>query len=43
MKVLNTMSNTQSNHTGVSKEIELSISTVSGTVYVRMTIQVGFF
>lgn len=43
MKVLNTMSNTQSNRTAVSKEKELSISTVSGTVYVRMTIQGGFF
>lgn len=43
MKVLNTMSNTQSNCTEVSKETEPSISTVSGTVYVRMTIQVGCF
>lgn len=43
MKVLNTMSNTQSNRTGVSKKKELSISTVSGTVYVRMTTQGGFF
>lgn len=33
------MSNTQSNHTGVGKETELSVSTVSGTVYVRMTKQ----
>lgn len=43
MKVLNTMSNTQSHRRGVSKEKELSISTASGTVYVRMTIQGGLF